>query len=194
MFDYTQGAFLHDPYLFEASHSLAYGKTYANIQHTPEIECGDVVSRSLKYWSFLKGYNVRETAACIKAVSDNIFLIVGLSSDENNNAICFERTLNTMDDWLNESSQYLLEYCLNRTFLDEHCEIVTGAIQAQLPQLTGREGQVVQQLFQGKSNKVISAELTLSEYTIENYLRRIYKKFGVHSRTALITKIRQHSL
>jgi DNA-binding CsgD family transcriptional regulator len=48
---------------------------------------------------------------------------------------------------------------------------------------------VASELIQGKTNREIAERLSLSYYTIDNHLRRIYKKLGVHNRTELTAKL-----
>ncbi|OTG86116.1 hypothetical protein B9T31_08735 [Acinetobacter sp. ANC 4558] len=55
-----------------------------------------------------------------------------------------------------------------------------------LTELTYREKDVIQQLVMGKSNKLIAHELHISIRTVENHLRSVYEKLGVHTRTQLI--------
>jgi two-component system nitrate/nitrite response regulator NarL len=52
--------------------------------------------------------------------------------------------------------------------------------------LTERELQVVQCAAKGMTNKVISAELGLSEHTVKNYLFRSFEKIGVSNRVELL--------
>lgn len=52
--------------------------------------------------------------------------------------------------------------------------------------LTKRESQVVRCAAQGKTNKTIANELSLSEHTIKNYLFRAFEKLGVSSRVELL--------
>jgi len=56
--------------------------------------------------------------------------------------------------------------------------------------LSKREAQVVAQLLQGKSNKLIAVSLDISERTVEFHLKNIYAKFQVSSRIELILKLR----
>jgi len=49
--------------------------------------------------------------------------------------------------------------------------------------LTPREIQVLTQIAQGKTNYEIAAALYLSENTIKSYIRMLYRKIGVTSRT-----------
>lgn len=59
---------------------------------------------------------------------------------------------------------------------------VSGASSA----LTRRESQVVHCAAQGKTNKAIARELSLSEHTVKNYLFRAFEKLGVSSRVELL--------
>ncbi|WP_114208617.1 LuxR C-terminal-related transcriptional regulator [Acidisarcina polymorpha] len=52
--------------------------------------------------------------------------------------------------------------------------------------LTMRELQVVQKAAQGKTNRTIAQELSLSEHTVKNYLFRAFEKLGVSSRIELL--------
>jgi two-component system nitrate/nitrite response regulator NarL len=62
--------------------------------------------------------------------------------------------------------------------------------------LTVRELQVVQCAAKGKTNKVIAAELGLSEHTVKNYLFRSFEKIGVSNRVELLfyLTLRGHAL
>lgn len=55
--------------------------------------------------------------------------------------------------------------------------------------LTGREMEVVSLLSEGLTNKEIGKKLYISEYTVENHLRSIYRKLGVTNRTAVAHRL-----
>ena len=55
--------------------------------------------------------------------------------------------------------------------------------------LSAREADVVMLILHGHSNRRIADQLFLTEYTIEDHLKRIFAKLGVKSRTALAAKI-----
>lgn len=59
----------------------------------------------------------------------------------------------------------------------------------QLNLLSEREKEVVEQLLQGKSNKLIALELGISARTVEFHLKNIYAKYQVSSRVELILKL-----
>ena len=62
--------------------------------------------------------------------------------------------------------------------------------------LTERELQVVQCAAKGMTNKIIAAELGLSEHTVKNYLFRSFEKIGVSNRIELLfyLTLKGHSL
>lgn len=52
--------------------------------------------------------------------------------------------------------------------------------------LTKREGQILQLIVAGKSNKAIARELSRSERTIEYHRNRMMRKLDVHSVAELV--------
>jgi len=59
---------------------------------------------------------------------------------------------------------------------------VPSGPEAELQQLSQREKEVLDLLARGYLFKEISESLSLSEHTVDTYLRRIYEKLHVHSR------------
>jgi len=57
--------------------------------------------------------------------------------------------------------------------------------------LTRREVEVVHLLAKGSKNAEIAERLCISEYTVENHLRSIYRKMGVSNRTAVVHQLLQ---
>jgi DNA-binding CsgD family transcriptional regulator len=60
---------------------------------------------------------------------------------------------------------------------------------AQQSELSNRELEVIKQLMEGKSNKLIASSLSISERTVEFHLKNIYDKFHVSSRVELVLKL-----
>ena len=52
--------------------------------------------------------------------------------------------------------------------------------------ISRREVEVVGLVYQGLTNTEVARELFISEYTVENHLKSIYRKLGVKNRTSLI--------
>jgi DNA-binding CsgD family transcriptional regulator len=57
--------------------------------------------------------------------------------------------------------------------------------------ISPRELDIVHLLAEGKKNSEIAEALFISEYTVENHLRSIYRKMDVKNRTALVHKLTQ---
>jgi DNA-binding CsgD family transcriptional regulator len=60
---------------------------------------------------------------------------------------------------------------------------------AQPKPLSDREWEVVEQVLQGKSNKMIASSLGISRRTVEFHLKNIYAKYEVRSRIELVLKL-----
>ena len=60
------------------------------------------------------------------------------------------------------------------------------SLAARFKNLSERESQVSSLLLQGKTYRTIADELTISENTVKYYVKNIYSKFGIQSRTELI--------
>lgn len=60
---------------------------------------------------------------------------------------------------------------------------------AQYPNLSPREQAIANLIARGFSNKSIAKELDISPWTVATYIRRIFEKIDVNSRTAMIAKL-----
>jgi len=56
-------------------------------------------------------------------------------------------------------------------------------------QLTFKEQEVVQLLFQGFTNKEVAKELCIGTYTLKDHLKNIRQKMGVGTRTGILSKV-----
>lgn len=67
--------------------------------------------------------------------------------------------------------------------------MVVGSFQIQpSPDLTNRESEVLTQLCEGKSYKMIAETLYISEETVRRHIKNIYKKLEVHSKSEAVAK------
>jgi DNA-binding NarL/FixJ family response regulator len=55
--------------------------------------------------------------------------------------------------------------------------------------LTPRQSQVLKALFDGRSDKEISADLDMSFSTVRSHLDKLYTRFQVKDRTALVLHV-----
>ncbi|MCY1022469.1 response regulator transcription factor [Pyxidicoccus sp. MSG2] len=56
-------------------------------------------------------------------------------------------------------------------------------------QIAPRERQTLELLLHGLSDKEIAARLEISRFTVNHYTKSIYRRFGVQTRTALISRL-----
>ncbi len=63
---------------------------------------------------------------------------------------------------------------------------------ALLEKLTERESEIVTLLMQGRTYRMISAELYLSENTVKTHIKNIYSKLQVKNKTELINSLLEH--
>jgi DNA-binding CsgD family transcriptional regulator len=55
--------------------------------------------------------------------------------------------------------------------------------------LSPREQEIARMVAEGYPNKTIAAVLDISSWTVGTYLRRIFAKFGVGSRAAMVARM-----
>ncbi|MCB1667086.1 MAG: LuxR C-terminal-related transcriptional regulator [Porticoccaceae bacterium] len=145
------------------------------------------------YWKYFSRLGFNETAVSFSSISKNLFLIIGLHSLGTRRHLCIEKSQPDMENWLDECRESVIHFSITKTLSKISDQEESEKLAALDEILTNRQFQVVCELLKGKSNKQIAYSLKLSEYTIENYLKKIYKIFNLHSRSALITLIKdQH--
>lgn len=59
--------------------------------------------------------------------------------------------------------------------------------------LTKREGEVMLPLYKGRSKRKIASELFISENTVREYSRRLYKKLRIRSKEELVDLFETYS-
>jgi DNA-binding NarL/FixJ family response regulator len=55
--------------------------------------------------------------------------------------------------------------------------------------LTRREREVAALVVRGLTNRRISSELVLSEHTVNQHVKNIFKKLGIHSREQVVSRL-----
>jgi DNA-binding CsgD family transcriptional regulator len=75
-----------------------------------------------------------------------------------------------------------------------HEDPIVEAASQPFPELTPRERQVMLLLLGGDSRKQLAAKLALSEHTVADHLKGIYRKLGVRSRAELLAKFLRKSV
>lgn len=82
--------------------------------------------------------------------------------------------------------QLWIDNCNLKAILSKAGSITAGG---QIKTISTREQQVIDLIVKGFSNKMIAAELFLSEQTVKAHLSKIFRKYNVSSRTKLMSLI-----
>lgn len=91
---------------------------------------------------------------------------------------------NTLDEVIFESDVDGVHYYLVRSRPKSRRHII----------LSEREQEIARLVAQGLPNKCIGQKLNISHWTVSTYIRRIFGKLGVTSRTAMITQLLEENL
>lgn len=94
---------------------------------------------------------------------------------------------------LDELLYAIREAACGCTYLPDSISITLSRRMAR-PELSERELQVLTLVAQGQPNKVIAAELGITEMTIKVHVSRIFTKLGVQDRTSATTTALQNGL
>ena len=191
---YRQRVFRDDPLLPQLG--SAENLPGAHKFGMPHLPAKQLAAAANFYSDALMGAGYIETAALSRPLSKRFYLVAGMllgRGARQSRHIFSENAVEKTHNWLAESADHLIDCGIlaatQVVVVDRVDDPLASISMRHQMTLTPREKEVVAAILKGYSNKQISACLDLSGYTIENHLRRIYKKFSVHSRTALIAAL-----
>lgn len=189
---YTHHLYQHDPLLPQPPSTNRKDKKDVDQCHKIKFSQPETqLHTNEQYWDALGKAGFTETAARLYSISNSMYIVAGLLKEKGEGHITIDAALSSIDNWLQESHNYISETAIRSFYSSNNSPLITPQ-PSLFDKITRRELQIIDELQQGKSNKQIGTSLTISEYTVENHLRRIYKKVNVHSRTSLLAKINNH--
>jgi DNA-binding CsgD family transcriptional regulator len=74
------------------------------------------------------------------------------------------------------------------------CVVVVESLTRTESMLSPREQQIARMVAQGYPNKTIAAKLGISSWTVSTHLRRMFAKFDVRTRAALVARLLEEEL
>lgn len=104
--------------------------------------------------------------------------------DATNSSKVLQRTEETVNEVIFESDIDGVHYYIVRCRPKSNCSV----------SLSPREAAIASLVAQGLPNKSIGNKLDISPWTVATYLRRIFGKLGVTSRTAMIARLLEEHL
>lgn len=69
-------------------------------------------------------------------------------------------------------------------FSDDHWRLLARSLE-----LSKRQSQIVQAVFDDKKESAIAVHLGISSHTVHTHLERLYRKLGITSRVALVSRV-----
>lgn len=156
-------------------------------------KCG---SRAEDYWRFVSHEGVEVVGATTMRLQPRLYLVIGthrLSKRRARATVPVEQLACGLEMLQAKVASSLLSSLLAggkgyRTLIsvidpqaanDDH----------RLAELSPRETEVARLVCEGRQNKEIAWLSNLSECTVENHLRHIYQKLGIHNRAALVARM-----
>ena len=153
--------------------------------------------RAHTYWQFCAEHDVEVVGAATMRFQPRLYLTIGAHRSRyggSRGAVPVERLAFGIDVLQKKIATSLLasllgggrgyHSLLSVVRADPATELVPAPAS-----LSARETEVARLVCAGKQNKEIAWLAGLSECTVENHLRRIYQKLGIHNRAALVARM-----
>jgi len=195
----------------EAQHAYKDGRVFEEDPFTQVVDrtdrCGRMIrwgedrldrvaDRATEYRQFINCHAVDVVGAWVQQVLPEFFLVIGAHCQP-----VGHRKSSVAHGLLEQESAAIAQMVVSQLF--EETLAATGGrgmLQATLgdggpgvdgraAKLSSRELQIAQLIGAGKQNKQVAYIAGISEFTVENHLRRIYRKLNVHNRAAMTAKI-----
>lgn len=158
-----------------------YEKSSETVVHMDSIMSPQLIEQSVYYQDFLKPLNYRYVTDIFFRSEGKIIAVITLLRDE------FQGDFTEEELSILRKQQPFLEYALNTVYLPKR--IAERKTIGERYHLSSRELDVLELVISGANNKAIAKDLVLGLPTIKTHLQHIYKKFGVVSRTELLSRV-----
>lgn len=195
----------------EAQHAYKHGRVFEEDPFTQVIDrtdrCGRMIrwgedrldrvaDRATEYRQFINCHSVDVVGAWVQQVLPDFFLLIGAHCQPTGH-----RKSNVAHRLLEQESSAISQMVVSQLFeeilagaggrgmLEATLNNAGSAAGATAAKLSSRELQIAQLIGTGKQNKQVAFIAGISEFTVENHLRRIYRKLDVHNRAAMTAKI-----
>lgn len=181
----THGIFLSDPFAHTGPATNEFIRWGA-----PEIDTR--VKEAVDYRDFLSHHDINVVGAWCRGLTTDLSLIIG-THRRARAGYSDEVPMELLQRGLHQLSDMVVKHLFEELLANSAGQI---ALRFALPAATGtetgdvhlsdRESEIAALICEGKQNKHVAWRLGISEFTVENHLRRIYRKLGIHSRTSLV--------
>lgn len=181
----SRGVFLSDPFARSERATNEFIRWGA-----PRI--GPLLSEAPDYCGFLAHHDINVVGAWCRGITPELSLIIGThrrSRPGQPDGVPIELLQRRLRSLSNMVVDHLFEEMLANSAGQIALRFALPALpgeQADDVHLSDRESEIAALICDGKQNKQVAWMLGISEFTVENHLRRIYRKLGIHSRASLV--------
>lgn len=146
------------------------------------------------YTTFLEKFAVDVVGASTRRLAPGVCLIIGAHQRHDGQRrgevpmALLRNRIQTLSDMVVDS---VLEDIVGRQEGRLALRSTLGSVSRAVFDLSPREEQLAGLICRGLQNKAIAFEMGLSEYTVENYARRLYRKLDVRNRAGLVSRMNQ---
>jgi DNA-binding CsgD family transcriptional regulator len=197
---YEQGrVFDDDPFARVMDCASPSGKFF----HWQDEQLRAVADRAPDYRQFIGHYAIDVVGAHVRQLVPNLYLLVGVHRKSRNRFNRCPVDIQLENETVAVANMVVIQL-LEETLTQPNGRIaldsaLQGTNPATPPTVSGetlsmREKEIARLICQGKQNKEIAFRIGLSEYTVENHLRRIYRKLGIHNRAAMVARFSADSI
>lgn len=185
--------FLSDPFIRATNEAVA--ATGSGFIRWGDKRVDRMADELPDYRAFLSQHDVNVVGALGRQITPQLTLIIG-THRQSRTGWKHEVPLRLLEQRLGKLADAVVGQLLGRILADDAGRM---ALRTALPiagrqrtadgELTRREHDIASRICGGLRNKEIAWQLGISEFTVENHLRRIYRKLGVHNRAALVAQV-----
>lgn len=194
----------------EAQHIYRHERVFVDDPFTCSAEAGDrrgrmirwggteidsFADRAVNYRYFLDHFSVEVVGAFVQQVLPGLFLVLGAHCRPGGHRSA-DVAHRLLEQEIEAIARMVLTQLLDETLASSAGRGLVDAVLDPVPAaepvphpsgLSRREREIAGLVCEGKQNKQVAHACGLSEFTVENHLRRIYRKLGVHNRAAMTT-------
>lgn len=183
--------FHRDPFTDPRRHEAAATPAAEPLMLERAVRTDKLSADAAAYWSFMQHYEIKVIGASARRLMPGLYSTVGFHRKART-ADAREVPLQQLDELAKQLQdmvcanmlQDMLSQSRSQDLLRERLYCRADA-RDPLQALSPREQVVAQFVRQGLLNKEVAFRTGLSEHTVENHLRRIYRKLGVPNRSSL---------
>lgn len=157
-----------------------------------------VADRAPDYQAFIRHYSINVVGAHVRQLVPRLYLLVGIHRKNRSRAGNVDALGQFAEETAAVANMVAIQL-LEETLTQPHGRMaLETALQRNEPaamtnlawsNLSMREQEIARLICQGRQNKEIAFRIGLSEYTVENHLRRMYRKLGIHNRAAMVAQL-----